>query len=610
MHVCAAKLLVVNLDDSTWTRQNVTEQTIRTYLLGSGQAARMYMDLPSLPAPLEPAAPLYVMTGLLTGTMTPCACRVLLCGRSPLTGIWNESTAGGFFGAELRAAGWDGIVITGRAASPSVLWVHDDSVQLIPTPELWGQETTDSAAAVRAMTDPRAQVAAIGPAGERLIPMASVMLGGEDSRAAGRGGMGAVMGSKNLKAIAVRGHTRPTYADTESFRIQTRKSNADLKNVYVGMTKLGTGGSLENAARAGDMPVRNWSGGAWAEGAHAITGATSAERGLIVRNYHCHACPVGCTQHVRIPSGPYAGLEGHAPEYETLAGFGGNCGNPDLDAIITLNERCNRLGLDTISASAAIAFAFEAAERGLIHDSLAGALELRWGDAKTMLALVDQIAAGEGLGLLLGQGVRATARELGAGSEAYAVHVKGLEVPYHDPRAEPSMAANYATAARGACHLAALSYSVMWGYRSGGVYIPDPYVQHSSLGKGRMAAEWQNWMTAMNALGLCKLAGKTYIVAAWAAGFLQAGLGWDTDEAELLRAGERIFNLQRLINFRLGVTGADDRLPDRLTREARPDGGSAGVLPDMELMMCEYHDVRGWDADGRPTPEKLAELGL
>jgi len=379
----------------------------------------------------------------------------------------------------------------------------------------------------------------------------------------------------------------------------------------VGLGKLGTGGGLLNAAKAGDLPVKNWAGGAWMEGAGKIAGAAMAERGLIAKNYHCHACPVGCTQHLHIPAGPYAGQEGHAPEYETLAGFGANCLNADLDSIITANERCNRLGLDTISVSAAIGFALEANERGLLDRESIGGLDLSWGSTPAILALIEQIAAGEGLGAFLGRGVRAMAASLGQGAEAFAPHVKGMEMPYHDPRAETSMAANYATGNRGACHLTSLSYAAMWGVAIAGLYRPEPYDAHTDAGKGRMAAEWQNFMSAVNALGTCKLVCKTIIDPPLAARWLQLAFGWeDATPAEVVQTGERIFNLQRLINGRFGIDARDDVLADRFVKEARPDGGSAGVRPDMGQIMEEYYRVRGWDRDGRPTAGKLGELDL
>jgi aldehyde:ferredoxin oxidoreductase len=607
MHVCSGKLLLVDLNTGKTNVAPVSEDMMRQYFLGSGLAARLYMDLDKLPEPLAPGAPLYIMTGLFTGSMASCACRTIFCGRSPLTGIWNESTAGGYFGAELRSAGWDGMIITGRSSQPVVLWIENDRVELMDADAIWGAETLAGAEATRKMTDPKAQVAVIGPAGERGVPMANIMLGGRDCRAAGRGGMGAVMGAKNLKAIAVRGAGRPGYAEPERMRQIVKETNRRLRDAYVGLSNLGTGGGLANAARAGDMPVKNWAGGDWSEGAARITGAAMADRELIVRSYRCHGCPVGCTQHITIPAGPYAGGEGHAPEYETLAGFGGNCLNDDLDSIITANERCNRLGLDTISVSAAIAFAMEAAERGLLdHYDAAPA----WGDRAAILQLVEDIAAGAALGAWLGQGVRAAARELGDDAAHFAPHVKGMELPYHDPRAEMSMSANYATGNRGACHLASTSYAAMWGFEIEDLYKPAEYDAHSSIGKGRMAAEWQNFMSAINALGVCKLVCKSVITPRLMASWLRAGFGWDIDWAEVVQVGERIFTVQRQINGRLGVTAADDVLPARFTVDARPDGGSAGALPDMELLMSDYYQTRGWDANGYPTQERLTWLGL
>jgi aldehyde:ferredoxin oxidoreductase len=313
---------------------------------------------------------------------------------------------------------------------------------------------------------------------------------------------------------------------------------------------------------------------------------------------------------VNVEAGPYAGVRGHGPEYETLAGFGGNCLCDDLDAIVQMNDLCNRYGLDTISTSSAIAFAMEAYEKGLISKAETGGLDLVWGNAEAMIDAIHSIARREGIGQLLAEGVRAAAQKIGPDAEALATHVKGMEIPYHDPRAFVSMAANYATAARGACHLESLSYWLGYGVSWEGWYTPKGHDRHDSEGAGRLTVDFQNYFSVYNALGICKFIGKGQVGPADVARLVQAALGWDWQAEDVLKTGERLVNLKRLINLELGVTHSDDTLPRRFLTEPRPSGTSEGVLPDLALMLDEYYRARGWSPQGVPTQERLAALGL
>jgi len=605
------RLLRLNLTNGDCRVETIEEMDVRRYLLGSGLAARiLYTELDPRLDPLHPASPLLVFTGLLTGTFAPTGCRSSWCGRSPLTGIWNEANMGGHWGAELRLAGFDGLIITGRAARPVYLWLHDGEVQIRPADHLWGLDHFATFDRLRAETDPQAQVACIGPAGENLVRMANVMQGGQEhARAGGRGGMGALLGAKNLKAIAVRGTGRPHYPDPQAFREFVKALNRFIQANSVGMSQLGTAGGVPATEVAGDLPLKNWTLGNWQEGAARISGQRIAET-IFQKHTHCFACPIGCGKTVQVEDGPYAGVYGHGPEYETLAGFGGNCLCDDLNAIVAMNDLCNRYGLDTISTSAALAFAMEAYERGLISPADTGGLELTWGNAGAMIEAIQAIARREGIGALLADGVRAAAARLGPEAEAFAVHVKGMEVAYHDPRAFVSMAANYATANRGACHLEALSYWLGYGTRFAGWYDPETFDDHDSRGKGRVAVDFQNYMAVYNPLGLCKFIAKGRVTPQQVADLVNAALGWSWTAADLLTTGERLFNLKRLINLRLGVTAADDTLPRRLLTEPRPSGGAAGVLPDLKLLLAEYYQARGWTAEGVPTRERLAALDL
>ena len=617
--VYAGRWLRVDLESGETRVERIAPQEARTWLLGSGLAAHLFYEAldPGLD-PLDPASPLLVFNGLLTGTFAPAAARTSWCGRSPLTSIWCESNVGGHWGAELRFAGFDGLVITGRAPSPVYLWIHDGSAELAEVghaevrdgSHLWGSGTFETHDRLRKETDSRAQVACIGPAGENQVRLAGVMTGGQaHNRAAGRGGMGALMGSKNLKAIVVRGHEKPTYPDPARFRAAVREVNALIRAHSEGLSLTGTAGGIPATEHFGDLSLKNWQEGSWPEGAQAISGQTIRET-LWVRDTHCFACPIGCGKAIEVREGPYAGTWGEGPEYETLAGFGGNLLIDDLPALAAINTLCNGLGLDTISTSGVIAFATEAMERGLIAPGQVGGLRLAWGEPEPVLALVEQIARREGLGALLADGVRAAADRLGPEAATFAPHVKGLEMPYHDPRAFVDTGLNYATAGRGACHLESLSYWRGYGLEWPGWQEGEHDRFASDEATVRLVIAFQDLMAVYNPLGLCKFIIKGGMDPARTAELLNAATGWDWTADDLLRVGERLFNLKRLINLRLGVTRADDTLPRRFLAEPRPSGTAAGVLPNLERMLPRYYERRGWDAEGRPTRERLEALGL
>ncbi len=592
----AGRWLRIDLSEGTVEEEAFTEEEVRQWLLGSGMAAYLFdRGLEPDRDPLDPASPLLIFNGLLTGTFAPAAARTSWCGRSPLTGIWNESNVGGHWGAQLRFAGYDGLVITGRAPSPVYLWIDDDRVEVRDGAHLWGLGTFETHDRLREETDSGAQVACIGPAGENRARLAGVMVGGRaHNRAAGRGGMGAVMGSKNLKAIVVRGR-RDRKAVTQSrpsLNAVVRDLNRYIRSRSEGMSLTGTAGGIPAAEHFGGMPLKNWQEGSWPEGAKAISGQAIRES-IWVKDTFCHACPVGCGKAVRVSSGPYAGEVLEGPEYETLCGFGGNLLIDDLEALATLNARCNDLGLDTISTSGVIAFAAEAVERGMI--SAEEAEGLTWGDPQPVLALVDRIARREGLGDLLAEGVRAAAQRLGPEAERFALHVKGLEPAYHDPRAFVDMGLNYATASRGACHLESATYWRGYGIEWPG-WQEGPRDRFASDEETvRLVIAFQDFLAVYNPIGLCKFMVKGGLDPVRTAEVVAAATGWEWTADDLMRTGRRIFDLKRRINERLGVTRADDTLPYRFLHEPRPSGTAAGVLPDLGAMLPLYYELRGWE---------------
>jgi aldehyde:ferredoxin oxidoreductase len=603
-------LLTIDLSSGRSERRDIDSRLFADYLGGSGLAAYYaYRNLKPHLDPLDPAQDLFCMAGLFAGTFVPTGCKASFCGRSPLTGIWNESTVGGSFGARLRAAGLHGIVVTGRAPKRSVLLVTEDGAEIHDGSYLEGRDTYETDGLLKKRFGDDAVTASIGPAGEKGSLISSIMVGGHEGRAAGRAGMGALMASKNLKAIVVRGSLRHEYEDVDALRRMVKEANAEIRKAAAGLTKFGTGGLVITNELSGDMPVRNFGSGRWEEGAAKTCGQVILER-YFLRQYGCWACPIMCGKVVRNPSKEYPGHETHSPEYETCAGFGSNCLNEDADALIEANDLCNRLGLDTISASGVIAFAMEAYEKGRLTKESCGGLELRWGDGAVMVELVKRIAAREGIGDLLGQGVMRAAAALGGNASEYAIHTKGLEYPYHDPRAFPSMSVNYATANRGACHLEGLTYFVEGGaLPAEAVGFEGALDRRVQDGKAGLAVIMQNYMNVLNALGLCKFIIRGKVGPARLVPWLKAAFGAEMTTDDLMRAGERLHTLKRLYNTRLGISRKDDIPPPRLLALDR-GGNSAGNFPHLGKLLCEYYALRGWSEDGIPTEERLRDLGI
>jgi aldehyde:ferredoxin oxidoreductase len=611
--VYAGKFLRVDLTHGTWHEEPISAQQVEKWLLGSGLAAKLYYDEmdPALD-PLDPASPLLIFNGLLSGTFAPTGCRSSWCGRSPLTGIWNEANLGSYWGAELRFSGYDGLVITGRAEKPVYLWINglENTIELRDASHLWGKDYFETADTLLEETDHRAQVAGIGPAGENLVKIAGIMSGPSHYvRAAARGGMGALLGSKQLKAIVVRGNQRPDYPDQKAFRDEVKAQNAYIKENSIAMSNLGTAGAILATEKFGDMPMRNWTLGSWEE-ATAVSGQTIFGKYLI-RHTHCYACPIGCGKEIEVVEGDYRSPRGEGVEYETLAGFAGMARNANAEGVILANSLCNRYGLDTISTSSVIAFAMEAYERELISLVDTGGVELRFGNADAILATIEKIAYRRDIGATLAEGVREAARRLGNGAADFAIHVKGLEIAYHDPRAFTSMGVNYATANRGGCHLEALSYWNGYGIHQPDLGYPETLPRlESGPEQAKLAYDYQNYISAYNPLGLCKFIVKGMVGPERVAQIVNTAMGWNWTPGDVLLVGERLFQLKRLVNLRLGVTAADDTLPKRLLTEPRPSGSAAGAVPDLGVMLPIYYQLRDWDETGAPRRARLEQLGL
>jgi aldehyde:ferredoxin oxidoreductase len=371
---------------------------------------------------------------------------------------------------------------------------------------------------------------------------------------------------------------------------------------------FGTAGGVGGANKTGDLPVKNWSRGDWDE-AENISGQRMAET-ILTKSYFCASCPIGCGRDVAITEGPYAGVEGAGPEYETLGMLGSSCMVDDLEAVTYAADLCNRWGLDTIEVGSSIAMAMELYEKGIITKEDLGGSSLEWGDAKAMVSMVKAIAKGEGFGKILGLGVRKAAEKIGKGAGKYAIQVKGLAVPAHDPRCYSSMAVGYATSNRGACHLQGGSYFFEKAVKLPELGYESVLDRFENKGKGVLNFHAQNIMSVMDSLKMCKFTFYGGMTLTTIREYLRTVTGMDLSLEDLLEVGERIYNLKRLYNVKCGVSAKDDDLPERLWKEARHDGGTGEFVPDLKAQLQEYYDARGWDETGKPTERTLKRFGL
>jgi aldehyde:ferredoxin oxidoreductase len=599
------RILEVDLSSGQSRVIEYGEKALRKYFGGSGLAASILLDrFDSSHNAFHPQNPLIFMTGLFTGIPVPCGCRVSICTQSPLR-IWGEANAGGYWGPELKFTGFDGLIITGKAKEPSCLWVTPKGAEVRSAKALWGKGTFETTEKLAKQTDPKARVAAIGPAGESLSYMAGIITGGLESRVMGRSGPGAVMGSKNLKAVVVRGDQKPSIEDPKILQDATREFLPNLKFVE-GLSKFGTASVIESKEAAGVLPIKNFTQAHW-EKAKKIAGPALVAK-YLERHYGCYSCPIRCGKDVKGPEGPYAGVVGHGPEYETLSALGSLILNDDLKSLIHLNFLCNDLGLDSMSAGIAAAFAIESNLRGYLKEN--DGLDLQWGNAQAVGVLLEKIARRQGIGAIFADGVERASRVLGKETENFALHSKGVEVSLSNPTPTVSLALSWATSNRGACHLEGFSHQV-----EGGVPFPEMgYTKGmdgtSGEGKGRMTALMQNYMAVFNALGLCKFLFFARVSHETLCKWLKGLAGWDLTSEDLMEVGDRLYNLKRAYNVLLGVNAERDVVPPRILENLRPGKPVSEGSKLFFHMRKEYYEARGWNENGIPTREKLLSLDL
>lgn len=586
----------------------------RELYIGGSSIGAYYLNKETGPEtePLGPDNLLMFLTGPFTATRVPSSGRHTVVARSPLTGIFGESNCGGRWGTALKEAGLDALFVRGRADKPVMLVVKDGLVEMRPAEHLWGLDTFAATEAVEKELGPGYEVATIGPAGEKLVLVAGIVTGGRHSRISGRTGMGAVMGSKNLKAVAVarRRADFPVHDDA-GLKDSVKEAVPRMRERLDSFGKLGTAGGVFNYDKIGDWALKKWRQGRWPEGAARLTGSTMAETVLTGRTA-CWRCPIACGREVHIKEGKYATdgpVEG--PEYETLSGLGGMLLIDDLDAVCYANQQCNRLGLDTISIGSIVAFATEAFEKGIITKDDTDGIELGWGRPDALIRMIEKIAKREGIGDILAQGERKAAEAIGKNSIEFCTAVKGLEMPYHDPRCFFGQAVSYSTSNRGACHLAGLTHPFELAVGIKELGYEEPHPRHQVEGKAEFVAKQQNLAGLCDALLICKFS--LLLGALTPSHYLDwfrmiTGLDWDM--ADFLRAGERAFNIKRVYNVRLGISRKDDMLPPRLLTLKRRGEGLEVAMPPVNVMLSDYYEYRGWSEEGVPTKEKLKELEI
>jgi aldehyde:ferredoxin oxidoreductase len=615
------KILRVNLTLGIVKEEKLDEGTARKFIGGRCLGAKiLFEELEQGIDPLGPENKLIIATGVLTGIPFAGNSRYVIMAKSPLTGLWGEANASGFFGPELKRAGYDAVIIEGKAANPVYLWIHDDEVEIKNASHLWGKITGDVQKLIRnELGDERVRIACIGPGGENLVRYACVI--SDLNRAAGRTGMGAVMGSKNLKAVAVRGTKKLKFADEKKIMELVKVANKEVWGGVYGdlLHKYGTDGDLDDLDATGRLPTKNFRECTF-KGADKLTGETMAETILIKRDA-CFACPIACIRVVKAEEPYLVDPSYGGPEYETTAALGSLCMNDSLVAVAKANELCNKYSIDTISTGVTIAFAMECYEKGLITKEDTGGLDVTWGNHSAMLQLIDKIANRKDIGDILAEGVKRAAEKIGKGSEKFAIHIKGQEVPMHEPRGKKGLGISYATSNRGACHLQAEHDDIFEDERwlCPEIGLDSSLTPRDRLYLGKEKAKLVKiagdlW-ALYDSLLVCKFTAypEGGIGVNRLAEIVAAATGWDVTVKELMVVGERAFNLCRAFNVREGAGRKDDILPQRLM-EPLPAGPYKGESIPIELFnetLDYYYEFRGWDKiTGVPIEKKLKELML
>lgn len=661
-------LLNVDLTSGTIEKVPLDEEMAFDYMGGTAMAARILFDRKAyLADPLGPDNTLVFVTGPISGTVMPGSGRFQVAARSPLTNGFGLASCGGHFGAELKFTGYDGVIITGASPEPVYLLITETEANLLPAGDLWGKTSGETEEAIRAAhNDKRIRTSTIGPAGENMVRYACI-IGGKHN-VAGRTGLGAVMGSKKLKAVAVRGKKRPTLADEDTFKTIRERC---LKRIEMDVTcrlygDYGTDGTMQLGMLVSDVPTKNWRIANWDKGSDKLNGITMADT-ILSGHSSCYACPVGCKRVITIPDGPYKVKDAAGPEYENVAALGTMQLIDDLDAVSAASEICNQLGVDTISAGSSIAFMRECYTEGLVDDSITG-MPLRWGDAEQVIDLLGKISRREGVGDFLAEGVKRMSEKIGKGSENFAVHAKGMEAPMHDPRAYHGLALAYAVSPRGADHIHHFDMVLEMGAYSYPEFgASGPYHPLKKDKKADMVAASENIGYLASSMVMCHFLAWPMLYKTDLVPLCNAATGFDWTISDFVAIGNRAWYLMRAFNNLCGLGVADDKLPRRVL-SPHPEGKPTGLdeivytttsmhppdlpyikemvvgifdriipvqkslmmsmgkvmsfrklkgakleskcKPDLEHMLREYYTVRELDERGFPRARRLRELEL
>ena len=603
------KLLVVNLNSREISEEQIKDSIAEKFLGGAGYACRyLYDKIDKVTDPLSPENILMFMTGLFCGSSAPTSGRFVVCAKSPLTGIWGESNCGGFFGPELRKTGYDGIVVKGASKNPVYLDINENGAEIKDASDLWGKGIFETSKILKERSgSPLTRVACIGQAGENLVKYAIVA---SEDKAAGRTGMGAVMGSKKLKAITVRGTKRKYNAFAPEEYKEAVKTSLDAINSAFATQMfgdLGTSSGVDMYNASGELPIKYWTQGTW-EGAFNISGSTAFEK-IFTGSYPCFACPIGCSKRTKIDEGEFkTDGEIEAAEYETVAGFGSMILNDNLEGIQRANYLCNDYGIDTISGSSTIAFVYNLYNGGKLSSEDTNGLEPKWGEILPALELLRKIALREGIGNIMAEGSDYVGKKFNVPQDEIAT-VYGMEIPYHDLRRMYGMAVGYALATpRGPCHTSCDAYMAILGlpFSEYGIEVNVDWYQDDGP-MAEFCARLQDYRALYASLIICSFANPP---SGMILDMVTKATGLILPMEEFKKLGERIYMIKRLFNLKMGLTPADDRLP-KIVLNPVNDGGSAGKTPNFQQLKDAYYKYRQFDMkSGYPNKEKLKDLGL
>jgi len=614
MYGYMGKILRIDLTNSKITEEFPDEKVLKDFLGGAGLATWYLINETEKGIdPLGPDNKLIFMTGPLTGTNSPSTGRYSVVSKSPLTGGWGQANSAGFWGRDLKRSGFDGVIFEGISPKPVYILTDNGKATIEDASEIWGKDTSEATKILKEKHGKNFNVALIGTAGENLVKYAAVMNDCDKpyyGRAAGRCGLGAVMGSKKVKAIVSHGNAKIEVANPEEYKTEAKQRFDWVNQSMLKMTLevYGTATMVDLVNVKGGLPTRNWQTGVFPK-ADDING-TALNDTILAERKPCFACPIACGRVADIKEGPWKSI-GEGPEYESIGALGTMCGVEDLKAITFAHFVCNEYGLDTISAGSSIAFAIECFEKGILTKDDTGGIEFSWNNPEMVMDLLAKVAKREGIGDLIAEGVKIMSEKLGKGSEKFAMHVKGLELPAYDSRAAKITGLAFATANRGGDHITA--------YIEGPAFLAMPFmiVEDADVGdplqeipeKSVVVKNFEDAFGIFDAIGGCKFMGMVLTPEDWSS-LISKLMGYEYSADDFRKTGERIYNLERMYLIREGFSRKDDTLPHRLLEEPMPEGPAKGHTVNLAPMLDAYYESRGWDQDGKPTKEKLTELGL